>query len=73
MEDKIHNIPIEWEHLQITYLIENLYFFFKKRFCLFIHERQRQREKQASYGELDVDLIPGLWNHALSQSQMLNH
>ena len=47
-----------------------------KRFHLFIHERQTQRqveEKQATRREPDVGLDPGLWDHALSQRQMLNH
>ena len=40
-----------------NYLKFNQYFF--KRFYLFIHERHRQREKQASCREPDVGLGPG--------------
>ena len=32
--------------------------FFKKKNILFIHERQRQREKQAFHMEFDVELDP---------------
>ena len=35
-------------------------------------QRHRQREKQAPFREPDVRLL-GLWDHTLSQRQMLNH
>ena len=48
-----------------------LFFFFKPRFYLFIHERHtregqrpRQKEKQAPCREHDVGLNLGFWDHA---------
>ena len=37
------------------------------RFYLFIHERHRQREKQAPCREPYVGLDPGLQDHTLSE------
>ena len=42
-------------------------------FYLFIHERYRQREKQAPCREPDVGLTLGLQDHALGRSQTVNH
>ena len=43
-------------------------FIYFLRFYLFIHERERQRQAEGEAGS-----IPGLQDHTLSQSQMLNH
>ena len=61
-------------------------FFIFLRFYLFIHERQRDRERERERGwdtgrgrnkfhagSLMQDSILGLWDHALSWRQMLNH
>ena len=46
--------------------------FFFLRFYLFIHERYRQRDKQAPCREPNVDSIPGLRDHVLSQRQAVS-
>ena len=53
-------------------------FIFFLRFSLFIHEGQREKEARDRKSRLHArspmwDLIPGLWDHALSRRQMLNH
>ena len=56
------------------------FFFFKKRFYLFIHERHTERGRDTSRGRnrllegsLMWDVIPGFQDHDLSQRQMLDH
>ena len=46
--------------------------FSKKIFYLFIHERHRQREKQAPCGSPTWDSILRPRGHTLTQRQMLN-
>ena len=47
------------------------YLFIFLRFYLFVHERQRYRQKQLPAGSRMRDSVPGPWDHALSQR--LNH
>ena len=44
-----------------------------KRYTHKERQRHRQREKQAPCGSLMQDLIPGPWEHNLSQRQMLKY
>ena len=47
--------------------------FFKDFIYLFMRDTEKEREKQAPCREADVGLDPGLQDHALNQSQTLNH
>ena len=56
------------------------FWFFFLRFYLFIHEKHRERGRDIGKGRsrlpagnLMWDLIPGPWDHDLSQRQTLNH
>ena len=56
------------------------YFLFYFLKILFIHKRHRERGRDTDrersmlpVGSLIWDLIPGPWDHDLSQRQMLNH
>ena len=55
------------------------FFFFEDFIYLFLRDTERgrdmhrQREKQLHAGSPMPDSIPGLWDHALSQRQTLNH
>ena len=56
------------------------FFFLKKRFYLFMRDRERERGRgfgrgrsRFPAGSLMRDLIPGPWDHDLSQTQTLNH
>ena len=82
---EIMNIPWGRQETNLFFSVERYVFCFSIQLCfflifyLFIHERHRTRQrhrqgsKQTPCGEPDVELDPGLWDHALSQRHTLNH
>ena len=70
-------------YIEIKLILSKLDFFFLKMFFIYLtekvrehkQEQQREREKQAPHWArcLIRGLIPGLWDHDLSQRQMPNN
>ena len=83
--DSLHNLERRypffyewWYQLPCGSWFSKQTFFFFLQFYLLIHERQwhRQRERQAPYGEPDVELdsrTPGSWPELKADTQPLSH